>query len=244
MQNVEEGGVHSSLCCQMFLKKEFSFLSTRLPTQTTEAQWGLWPGITAERIPALSTTRQSLRPRRASVTPDYESPSGVREADELSPALVWNNNVSIFIRIETGLQNLQSNIMIQWTALAASVCAFGSGLFTTALLDQGWTSPFPCSFSPHTLPLPWTLFQRHHWTRKWQAKTRDLLDFPHLNPSSSWCGDFYHLSSLHGTEKNILCCHFLLCVPIPAVTTAIPTMMRPQRAVKRGVRVKKIPWSE
>lgn len=88
----------------MFLK-EFSFLSTRLPTQTTGAQWYLWPGITAERAPALSTAQQSLRPHRVSVTPDYEPPSGVWEAAELSPSLVWNeNNMSIFIRVGTGLQ--------------------------------------------------------------------------------------------------------------------------------------------
>ena len=47
----------------MFLKKEFSFLSTRLPTQTTGAQWCLWPGLTAERAPALSTAQQSLQPQ-------------------------------------------------------------------------------------------------------------------------------------------------------------------------------------
>ena len=92
----------------------------------------------AAELSPLSTAQQSLRPHRVSVTPDYEPPSGVWEAAELSPSLVWNeNDVSIFIRVGTGLQNLQSNIMIQWTALAISVCAFGCGPFTTALHGPG-----------------------------------------------------------------------------------------------------------
>ena len=117
--------------------------------------------------------------------------------------------------------NLQSNIMrfseqpwlLLWVPLVL-------GYLLLPSMDQGWTSPFPCSLSPHTLPFPWTPFQRHHWNRKWHAKTHDLRDPPTRLPlpktlvppsvgiSTTW---------IHCMEQKRVFCVVISCFVSPSL---------------------------